>query len=74
MIEKLPYSKTNDYTSEQADARRRVVAKHTQVNFQHTNQYSFNPKVLAGNIENFSGVVQVPMGFAGPILINGLFL
>jgi len=24
-----------------------------------------------GNIENFSGVAQVPIGFAGPLLING---
>jgi hydroxymethylglutaryl-CoA reductase (NADPH) len=71
MIEKLPYSKTDDYTSEQADARRAVVSKHTKVDFQHTNQYSFDPKILSGNIENFSGVVQVPMGFAGPLLVNG---
>ena len=71
MIEKLPYSKTNDYTSKQADARRTVVSKHTKVDFQHTNHYSFDPKILAGNIENFSGVVQVPMGFAGPLVVKG---
>jgi len=71
MIEKLPYSKTNDYTIAQANARRKVVSQQTNVDFQHTNQYSFDPKILSGNIENFSGIVQVPMGFAGPVLVNG---
>lgn len=71
MLPKLPYSKTNDYTEEQAELRRKTVEKETNTSFNHLNQYSFHPQKVRGNIENFSGVVQVPLGFAGPVLMNG---
>ena len=41
------------------------------VKLQHLNQYSFDPHLTSGNIENFTGVAQVPIGFAGPLQING---
>lgn len=34
-------------------------------------QYSFDPAILPGNIENFAGVAQVPIGVAGPVLVHG---
>jgi hydroxymethylglutaryl-CoA reductase (NADPH) len=34
-------------------------------------KYSFDPHITQGNCEHFTGVAQVPMGFAGPIRING---
>lgn len=70
-MKKLPYSKTNDYTEEQADLRRKTVEEETNHSFQHVNQYSFDPDIVSGNIENFSGVAQVPIGFAGPLLLKG---
>jgi hydroxymethylglutaryl-CoA reductase (NADPH) len=33
--------------------------------------YSFDPSVLPGNIEHFTGVAQVPIGIAGPLLVDG---
>src|SRR3712207_3770461 len=30
-----------------------------------------DPQVLTGNVENFMGVAQVPIGLAGPLLVNG---
>ena len=33
--------------------------------------YSFDPAVLPGNVEQFIGVAQVPIGLAGPLLVNG---
>ncbi len=70
-LEKLPRNKTNDYTHEMASERRAIVEKNSGHALTHTGQYSIPPSVLPGNIEGFSGIVQVPMGFAGPILVNG---
>ncbi len=38
---------------------------------EHVPYYSFDPQTLQGNVENFTGVAQVPIGFAGPITIHG---
>jgi hydroxymethylglutaryl-CoA reductase (NADPH) len=49
-----------------------VVTEESGADLTHTGTYSFDPAaVLPGNIESFSGVAQVPLGFAGPLLVNG---
>jgi hydroxymethylglutaryl-CoA reductase (NADPH) len=68
---RIPRDKENDYTRESADTRRAFVEQHTGTYLSHVGQYSFDPSALPGNIENFTGVAQVPIGIAGPILING---
>ena len=32
---------------------------------------SFDPTILRGNVEHFVGVAQVPIGLAGPLLVDG---
>jgi hydroxymethylglutaryl-CoA reductase (NADPH) len=71
MEKKLPRSKENDYTREMADRRRSFIQEVAGVDLPHTGSYSFDPERLPGNIEGFSGVAQVPMGLAGPLLVNG---
>jgi len=71
MVEKIPRSKEDDYTCEMADARRRVVSEITGAELTHVGRYAFDPGVLRGNIESFAGVAQVPIGFAGPLRVNG---
>lgn len=68
---KLPIDKNDNYTPEIAQARRTFVTQKTGVAFEHLAQFSFEPSILKGNIENFAGVAQVPIGFAGPLLVLG---
>lgn len=71
MTAKIPRNKENDYTREAAETRRKFVKKQINRELIHVGQFSFEPTVLQGNIENFIGVAQVPIGLAGPILVNG---
>ncbi|MCD9188300.1 MAG: hydroxymethylglutaryl-CoA reductase [Pyrinomonadaceae bacterium] len=71
MNKKIPRNKENDYTREAAEERRRFAKEQTNAELCHVGQYSFDPAVLPGNIENFIGAAQVPIGLAGPLLVNG---
>ena len=71
MATKIPRSKENDYTREMAEARRRFVTERTGTSLEHVGSFSFDPALLPGNVENFMGVAQVPIGLAGPLRING---
>src|SRR6202167_5315498 len=68
---RVPRDKQNDYTREAAEQRRAFARQHTGVRLEHVAHYSFDPGLLPGNIENFTGVAQVPLGLAGPLRING---
>ena len=69
--QKIPRNKENDYRETIAATRRRFVIDRTGAALDHVGQYSIDPAVLPGNVENFFGVAQVPMGLAGPLLIDG---
>jgi hydroxymethylglutaryl-CoA reductase (NADPH) len=67
----VPYSKEDNYAPEVIAERQRFVEQVSGITLQHISKYSFDPAVTKGNIENFTGVVQVPLGFAGPLKVNG---
>ncbi len=71
MSDKIPRSPDNDYTAEAASARRDFVKARTGAKLRHVSQTSVDPSLLPGNIEHFLGAAQVPMGVAGPLLVNG---
>lgn len=67
----VPLDKDNNYSPEIVRRRQEFVAEYAGVKLQHLDKYSFAPAVTAGNIENFTGVAQVPIGFVGPLRVNG---
>jgi hydroxymethylglutaryl-CoA reductase (NADPH) len=67
----VPYDKDNDYDERAIGRRQEFVEKYTGVKAEHLWKYSFDPEGLRGNIENFTGAAQVPIGFAGPIHVRG---
>jgi len=70
-MDRIPRSESNDYTHEMARERQRFLKEKTGQRITHIVNFSLDPATLPGNIENFTGVAQVPIGFAGPLLVNG---
>lgn len=67
----IPRNKDSDYSEEMAQARRDFAKSATGTELKHVGSYSLDVADTAGNIENFTGVAQVPIGLAGPLLIHG---
>jgi hydroxymethylglutaryl-CoA reductase (NADPH) len=68
---KIPRDPVNDYTRDAIEARRAFLRAQTGAGLEHVSRYSFDPSVLPGNIEHFTGIAQVPIGIAGPLLVDG---
>jgi hydroxymethylglutaryl-CoA reductase (NADPH) len=67
----VPRDRENDYTPEAAAMRRDFLRERSGAKLEHVAQFSFGPDVLPGNVEHFIGVAQVPIGVAGPLLVDG---
>jgi len=68
---RIPRSNEDDYADAAIQARQRFAETYTNQKFTHLKNYSFDPHQLQGNCESFVGVAQVPVGLAGPLLVNG---
>ena len=68
---RIPRSEEDDYSEAIIKERQDYIAKETKTELKHIRHYSLDADILQGNIENFTGVAQIPIGFAGPITING---
>lgn len=71
MSERIPRDSDNDYSEHMAKTRRDFLSDKTSAKLDHIGHYSVDPAATAGNIENFVGVAQVPLGLIGPLLVNG---
>jgi hydroxymethylglutaryl-CoA reductase (NADPH) len=68
---KIPRDRDDDYTPEAIQARHEFLREQSGFDLEHVPHYSFDPKLTAGNVEQFIGVAQVPIGLAGPLRVNG---
>ena len=71
MSKKIPRSNEDDYSQDIVRQRQEFIEENTPARLEHTKQFSFDPAVMSGNIENMFGVAQIPIGLAGPLLVNG---
>ncbi|MGE0487951.1 MAG: hydroxymethylglutaryl-CoA reductase [Vulcanimicrobiota bacterium] len=67
----IPRSLDDDYAPAVVAQRQGFVEERCGVRLEHVKSHSFDPQCVAGNIENFFGVAQVPLGLAGPLKVDG---
>jgi hydroxymethylglutaryl-CoA reductase (NADPH) len=68
---KIPRSNEDDYSPGIIRERQDFIERNTPATLDHTRRFSFDPAAMSGNIENLFGVAQIPIGLAGPLLVNG---
>lgn len=68
---RIPRDEADDYGENAIKQRQAFVEQFTGAKLHHTKHYSFDPHALQGNCEHFTGVAQIPIGFAGPLRVNG---
>lgn len=61
----------DDWSRDAVRMRQEFIREVTGVTLEHVASMSYDPEVTRGNIEHLSGTVQLPLGIAGPLRING---
>ncbi|PYQ63191.1 MAG: hydroxymethylglutaryl-CoA reductase, partial [Acidobacteria bacterium] len=59
------------YSAESIARRRRWIEERTGASLAHVGAFSLDGERMRGNIENPIGAVQMPLGVAGPLLVEG---
>lgn len=67
----IPRDPEDDYGEDIIRARQDFVKERTGANIEHITRFSFDPKATRGNIEHFTGAVQIPLGIVGPLAVRG---
>ena len=70
-IKRIPRDQDDNYSQAIIDDRQQFVADYSDTSLDHITHYSFDPHTTEGNVENFTGVAQIPLGFAGPLTVSG---
>lgn len=67
----VPRMKSQGYAPPYIERRRQWLEEKTGCRLTHVGAHSIPGDEMRGNIENPVGVAQMPLGVAGPLLING---
>jgi hydroxymethylglutaryl-CoA reductase (NADPH) len=70
-IPTIPRDEEDNYGEAAIAERHEYLREETGVDLDHVGEYSFDSSVGEGNVENFVGVAQVPLGVAGPVNVDG---
>jgi hydroxymethylglutaryl-CoA reductase (NADPH) len=70
-VELVPRAGGEGYSAEELAARRRWVEERTGARLAHVGAYSIDCARMRGKVENPIGAVQMPLGVAGPLLVDG---
>ena len=63
--------KNRGYTREDVEDRRQAAEQFTGAELDMVSRYGFDPETASKNVENMIGTTQIPLGFAGPVRVNG---
>jgi hydroxymethylglutaryl-CoA reductase (NADPH) len=69
--DRIPRDKKNDHSREMASQRAAFIEAIAGTKLDMVSSYTIDPAVTNGNIENFIGTAQVPIGIAGPLTMVG---
>jgi len=69
--DRIPRDKENDFSREMASQRAAFIKAQTGAKLDTVSSYTIDPAITNGNIENFIGTVQMPLGIAGPLKMVG---
>ena len=72
-FELVPRMKDQGYAGELVARRREWIEERTGCQLEHVGSYSIASEEMRGNIENPIGAVQMPLGVAGPLRIDGMY-
>jgi hydroxymethylglutaryl-CoA reductase (NADPH) len=67
----VPRFEEQGYSGDAVEARRQWVEERTGARLQHVGAGSIAGEAMRGNVENPVGCIQVPLGVAGPLRVEG---
>ena len=70
-IRLVPRLKDQGYSRDQVDRRRQWVEEQTGARLEHVGGSTVDGEEMRGNVENPIGTVQMPLGVAGPLAVEG---